>query len=194
MKITVNINLGGYAFHLDEDAYQLLRRYLIRLGKEFSDEEGTAEIIADIENRMAEHFRMRLTKFKQVITLSDLEEVMAILGSPEAISGNGVTGSGSRRSSTGRFYRDPDVRLLGGVCSGIAAYFGWDPLIIRILFVVMVFAGGFGLALYLVLWMVLPEANATSQKVEMRGDPVTIENIKKMARQQLDSVKKKINL
>jgi len=194
MKLTVNINLGGYAFHVDEDAYQQLSQYLVRLEKEFSSEEGSAEIIADIESRMAELFSMRLNKFKQVIALSDLDEVMAILGSPEAISGNGTADSKPRRRSPRRFFRDPEGRLVGGVCSGIAAYFGWDAWIIRIAFAVLLVAGGFGLALYLILWFVLPEAATTSQKLEMHGDPVTIDNITKMVRQQFDSVKKKIKL
>ena len=194
MKITVNINLGGYAFHLDEDAYQRLRQYLIRLEKEFSGDFGSAEIMADIEGRMADLFRMRLNKFKQVITMTDLEEVMAVLGSPEAISGNASTSSDTSRSSTSRFYRDPEGRILGGVCSGIAAYFALDPMIIRIIFAALVLAGGFGIVLYLVLWIVLPEAKTTAQKLEMRGDPITIDNITKTVKNQFETVKKKMNL
>jgi phage shock protein PspC (stress-responsive transcriptional regulator) len=192
MKLTVNINLAGYAFHLDEDAYQQLKHYLRQLEKEFSGEAGAVEIIADIEGRMAELFAMRLHKFKQVIAMEDLEEVMVILGSPAVISGNGNTGSG--RATTRRFYRDPDGRILGGVCAGIAAYFAWDPLIFRILFAILILAGGFGLALYLVLWVVLPEAITTTQKLEMRGDPVTINNITRLAKSRFETVKKKMNL
>ena len=91
-------------------------------------------------------------------------------------------------------YRDPDRRVFGGVCAGISAYLNWDPLIMRIIFAVMIFAGGFGLALYLILWIVLPEAKTTAQKLEMRGDPVTIENIKDTVRQEFNTVKEKMNL
>ena len=82
MKMTVNINLGGYAFNLDDDAYERLRQYMKRLEKEFSGEPGATEIMSDIEGRISELFRGKLSSYKQVITMKDVEEVMAILGSP----------------------------------------------------------------------------------------------------------------
>ena len=193
MKVTVNINLGGYAFHVDDDAYERLRQYMKNLEKEFSGESSSAEIMSDIEGRIAELFRMRLNSYKQVITMKDVEEVMSILGSPEAISGGDTTEEVPPRAQR-RIYRDPDGRIFGGVCSGLAAYFTWDPLIMRILFVALIIAGGFGIALYLVLWIVLPEAKTTAQKLEMRGDPVTIENIKDSVKREFETVKKKMNL
>jgi len=122
-----------------------------------------------------------------------VEEVMAILGTPEDISGGEPAGEVPPRSHR-RIYRDPDRRVFGGVCAGISAYLDWDPLIMRILFTVLIFAGGFGLGLYLILWIVLPEARTTAQKLEMRGDPVTIENIKDTVRQEFNTVKEKMNL
>jgi len=192
MKMTVNINLGGYAFNLDDDAYERLRQYMKRLEKEFSGEPGAAEIMSDIEGRISELFRMRLNAYKQVITLKDVEEVMAILGSPEDISGEPAAGAPPR--SQRRIYRDPDRRVFGGVCAGISAYLDWDPLIMRIIFAVLIFAGGIGIGLYLVLWIVLPEAKTTAQKLEMRGDPVTIGNITDSVRQEFNTVKEKMNL
>ncbi len=192
MKMTVNINLGGYAFNLDDDAYERLRQYMKRLEKEFSGEPGAAEIMTDIEGRISELFRMRLNSYKQVITMKDVEEVMAILGSPEDISGEPAAGAPPR--SQRRIYRDPDRRVFGGVCAGISAYLDWDPLIMRIIFAVMIFAGGIGVGLYLVLWIVLPEAKTTAQKLEMRGDPVTIGNITDSVRQEFNTVKEKMNL
>lgn len=193
MKVTVNINLGGYAFNMDEDAYERLRQYMKNLEKEFSGESSAAEIMTDIEGRIAELFRMRLNSYKQVITMKDVEEVMAVLGSPEAISGNGTSDEPPPRSQR-RIYRDPDRRVFGGVCAGISAYLDWDPLIMRIIFALLIFAGGFGLALYLILWLVLPEAKTTAQKLEMRGDPVNIENIKDTVKKEFETVKKKMNL
>jgi len=193
MKITVNINLGGYAFNVDEDAYERLRQYMKTLEKEFSGESSAAEIMTDIEGRIAELFKMRLNSYKQVITMKDVEEVMAILGTPEAISGSGTTEERPPRSQR-RIYRDPDRRIIGGVCAGLGAYFNWDPIIWRVLFGALVIAGGFGIALYLILWIVLPEAKTTAQKLEMRGDPVTIENIKDSVKEEFETVKKKMNL
>ena len=193
MKVTVNINLGGYAFNIDEDAYERLRQYMKSLEKEFSVESSAAEIMSDIEGRIAELFKQRLSNYKQVITMKDVEEVMAILGSPELISGTGTSDEPPPRSQR-RIYRDPDRRVFGGICAGISAYLDWDPLIMRIIFAVLIIAGGFGLALYLILWIVLPEAKTTAQKLEMRGDPVTAENIRDSVKQEFETVKKKMKL
>jgi phage shock protein PspC (stress-responsive transcriptional regulator) len=194
MKLTVNTNLAGYAFHMDEDAYHHLRHYLVRLEKEFSGEPGSEEIIADIEARMAELFSLRLNRYKQVVTLQDIEAVLAVLGSPEAISGNGDAGEEKYRASPRHFYRDPDGRIFGGVCAGLAAYFSINPLWIRILFILLALAGSFGIWLYLILWLVLPEAVTTAQKLEMRGEPVTITTIKRAVMEEFVAVKKKITL
>jgi phage shock protein PspC (stress-responsive transcriptional regulator) len=127
--------------------------------------------------------------------MKDVEEVMEILGSPELISGSGSAESESRTaSSSRRIYRDPDRRIFGGVCAGLAEYLNMDALIIRIIFAILVLAGGFGILIYLVLWVVLPEARTTAQKLEMRGDPVNIENIKESVKREFDTVKKKMNL
>jgi phage shock protein PspC (stress-responsive transcriptional regulator) len=193
MKVTVNINLGGYAFNIDEDAYERLRQYMKSLEKEFSVESSAAEIMSDIECRIAELFKQRLSNYKQVINMKDVEEVMAILGSPELISGTGTSDEPPPRSQR-RIYRDPDRRVFGGVCAGISAYLDWDPLIMRIIFAILVLPGGFGLALYLILWIVLPEAKTTAQKLEMRGDPVTAENIRDSVKQEFETVKKKMKL
>ena len=117
MKITVNINLGGYAFHIDEDAYERLRHYMKSLEKEFSGEAGSAEIMSDIEGRIAELFRHRLSSYKQVIVMKDVEEVIAILGSPEVISGGEESGEVPPRSQR-RIYRDSDRRVFGGSVLG----------------------------------------------------------------------------
>jgi phage shock protein PspC (stress-responsive transcriptional regulator) len=193
MKVTVNINLGGYAFNIDEDAYERLRQYMKSLEKEFSGESSVAEIMTDIEGRISELFRMRINSYKQVVTMKDVEEVMVILGSPEDISGSGTSDERPPRSQR-RIYRDPDRRVFGGVCAGISAYLDWDPLVMRIIFAVLILPGGFGLALYLILWLVLPEAKTTAQKLEMRGDPVNIENIKESVKKEFETVKKKMNL
>ncbi len=198
MQKTVNSSFGSRAFHLEEEVYSRLRQYLARLEKEFASEPGAAEIINDIESRMADLFAMRLNPYKQVITVPDLKQVITILGSPEAINGGTVVSAAVGHkycfSSSRRFYRDYDHRLLGGVCSGIAAYFSWPPLVFRILFAALFFAGGFGLALYLVLWIVLPEAKTSAQKLEMKGEAVTIANIKEIVKNEYETVKQRIKL
>jgi phage shock protein PspC (stress-responsive transcriptional regulator) len=195
MKLTISINLGGYSFNIDDDAYAELKIYLKNLELQFAAEESSSEILADIENRMAELFRARLTGYKQVITIEDVREVIAVMGNPEDISDDEGRSSG-RRFSTGyhRMYRDPDHRIIGGVCAGMGAYWHIDPLIIRIIFLALILAGGLGVLIYLILYIVLPEARTTAQKIEMKGNPVNIHNIKESVKKEFDSVRKNMNI
>ncbi len=196
MKITVSINIGGYPFNIDEDAYAELKRYLRSLELHFAGEESTSEILSDIEARIAELFRAKLSAYKQVITLPDVREVISVLGSPEDISGGGIDSRGGRTSRTGnhRMYRDPDRRIIGGVCSGIGAYWNIEPLVVRVIFLALVLAGGLGVLIYLILYIALPEAKTTSQKIEMKGEPVNIENIKEAVKNEFETVRNKMNL
>lgn len=196
MKLTLSINLGGYSFNIDEDAYEELRRYLKNLELHFSTEESSSEILSDIETRMAEIFRPKLTAFKQVITMADVKEVISILGNPEDIGESTGTSAGDKFSTPGyhRMYRDPDKRILGGVCAGMGAYWEIEPWILRGLFFVLTMAGGLGILVYLILWIVLPEARTTAQKIEMKGEPVNIQNIKDSVKKEVDNVRKKMNI
>lgn len=192
MKVTVSINLGGYAFTIDEDAYEALQDYIRSLEREFEGEESAREIISDIESRLAELFRQKLSNYKQVITIEDVRAAEEVLGSPEAISGNDEAEKIPHASR--RIYRDPDSRLLGGVSAGLAAWFNINMWLVRFLFILFACGGGFGILLYIVLWVLLPEATTTAQKIEMRGEPVTIESIKKSVKREFNTVKHKMNL
>ena len=192
MKITVSINLGGYSFNIDEDAYAELKHYLKNLELHFAREESSSEILSDIETRMAELFRTKLTSYKQVINMEDVRQVISVLGTPEDISDNNGPSAQEKFASPGyhRMYRDPDHRVIGGVCSGMGAYWDIDPVIIRIIFVVLALGGGLGLLVYLILYIVIPEAKTTAQKIEMKGNPVNIHNIKDSVKKEFDSVRK----
>jgi len=192
MKITVSINLGGYSFNIDEDAYAELKMYLRNLELHFAGEESSSEILSDIETRMAELFRVKITSYKQVINIEDVRQVISVLGTPEDISDADGSDPRSRFSSPRyhRMYRDPDNRVIGGVCSGMGAYWNIDPVIIRILFIALILAGGIGVIVYLILYIVLPEAKTTAQKIEMKGEPVNIHNIKEAVKKEFDSVRK----
>jgi len=196
MKITVSINLGGYSFNIDEDAYSELKRYLKSLEIHFAGEESSSEIISDIETRMAELFRARLSAFKQVITMDDVRYAVTVLGTPEDISDSEGTSAGDKFSTPGyhRMYRDPDRRIIGGVCAGIGAYWRIDPWIVRIIFLVLTMMGGLGILIYLILYIVIPEAKTTSQKIEMKGNPVNIHNIKESVKNEFDKVRKNMKL
>jgi phage shock protein PspC (stress-responsive transcriptional regulator) len=195
MKITVSINLGGYSFNIDEDAYSELKRYLKNLEIHFAGEESSSEILSDIETRMAELFRTKLTSYKQVINIEDVNQVISVLGKPEDISDNEGTTAREKFVSPGyhRMYRDPDHRVIGGVCAGIAAYWNIDLWIVRLIFLCLAMMG-VGFLIYLILYIVLPEAKTTAQKIEMKGEPVNIHNIKDSVKKEFDTVRKNMNL
>ncbi|MEI8226326.1 MAG: PspC domain-containing protein [Bacteroidota bacterium] len=196
MKITVSINLGGYSFNIDEDAYAELKRYLKNLELHFAGEESSSEILSDIETRMAELFRTKITNYKQVIDIEDVRQAISVLGTPEDISDNDGPSARDKFSSPGyhRMYRDTDHRVIGGVCSGMGAYWGIDPVIVRIIFVALALGGGLGVLVYLILYIVIPEAKTTAQKIEMKGNPVNIHNIKESVKKEFDTVRKNMKL
>lgn len=197
MKITVSINIGGIAFYIDEDAYSELKRYLRSLELHFAREESSAEIMSDIESRIAELLKERISDHKQVVTMADVKDVISVLGTPEDIIDDQNGGGGYHRmSSTSyhRMYRDPDDRIIGGVCSGMAAYWRIEPWIVRLIFILFTLAGGLGGLVYIVLWIVLPVAHTTAQKIEMKGDPVNIHNIKDSVKEEFDNVRDRMNI
>lgn len=197
MNKTVNINLGGMFFHIDEDAYQKLTRYFDAIKRSLSNSNGQDEIIKDIEMRIAELVTEKHHNDKQVINLKEVEEIIVIMGQPEdyRIDNDDEQPKNTSFATTAKpskkLYRDKDKGMIGGVCAGLGHYFGIDPVWIRILFVLFVWAGGSGVIAYIVLWIVMPEAITTSEKLEMTGEPVNISNIEKKVREEFDSVSQK---
>jgi phage shock protein PspC (stress-responsive transcriptional regulator) len=191
MKKTLTINLGGLVYHIDEDAYMLLNDYLERIKNGISGLEGNKEIYEDIENRIAELISNRLRASRQVVTILDINIVIGIMGEPEDISGNDNTKKSNLKDKNfRRIYRDPDSRIIGGVCSGLAIYWNLDPSIVRVVFVILTIFGMAGLIIYLILWIVLPEAQTAAQKIEMRGENVTISSIIDFFKDEFENVKK----
>jgi len=187
----MTVNIGGRVFHIDEDAYDLLNNYLVHVRDELKSTEGEKEINEDIETRMGELFASLLKGSREVITIQDVQEVIRVMGQPEDISGNPEKNRHS--SNTGsykRMYRDPDNRIIGGVCSGLASYWRADPTIIRIIFIVLCIFGMAGGIIYLILWIILPEAHTVAQKLEMRGEPVNLSNMGEFFREEFENVKR----
>jgi phage shock protein PspC (stress-responsive transcriptional regulator) len=192
MKKTVKINIGGVIFHLDEDAYEILQNYLSAVNQRFVSSEEGKEIIADIEHRIAEILQSKLTEQKQVISIEDINEVIEIMGRPEEFEGEEESSNNKSYhydDSSKRLYRDLDNRILGGVCAGIANYLNIDPLIIRVIFILLMFAFGIIAIIYIVLWALLPAAYTTAQKLDMRGEKLNISDIEKNVRKEYESVK-----
>lgn len=188
MKKTLTVNLGGTVYHIDEDAYILLDNYLNNLKYHFRNEEDSEEIIRDMEERISELFSEYICGGQQVITIKYVEEVIARMGKPEEIDSERDDDTSrsekhdrtySEETAKRRLFRNPDDKVLGGVLSGLAAYFGWDTAWLRILFVLFgLFIHGFILA-YIIAWIIIPQARTATEKLQMRGEPVNMENIGK---------------
>jgi len=203
MNKTLTINISGIVFNIEEDAYETLKNYLGKIKSHFRNDEGCEEIVADIESRMAEILKARMNAGKQVLVMADIQDAIAVMGQPEDFSDNPVSEESkkeephaqSQQSYYGnkrrRVFRDPDSKILGGVCSGIGNYFDIDPLWIRLALVVMFFGFGSGFLLYIILWIIIPEAKTTAEKLEMRGEPVDINTISKTIKDEAENIKNK---
>ena len=259
MKKTLNINIGSRVFNIDEDAYDLLSKYLESIKTYFKKIEIDEDIFEDIENRISEKFNSK-SESRQSLNLNDVDSIIEQMGtlddvkeayddfeinepkkqsqesskkenkkriyrnsSDKVIAGvaSGLanyfgldpiifrlifiaslfTGFGfiaylifwigipenesGRINENKRLYRDGDNKILGGVAYGLANYFGLDPAIIRVLFIVSLFIGGFGLLAYLILWISIPEAKTVGEKMNMKGYTLTLENIEKFIKEKL---------
>ena len=266
MNKTININIAGTVFNVDEDAYDLLNKYLESIKLYFSKIDKDGEIISDIESRIAENFLSKLSNKNNSISLSDVKNIIKIMGTlddfkeiyddenkeEETFSSNGkdskklyrnisdkvIAGvasgisnyfrvdpiifrilflaltfaggfgliayiicwigipakDGSEPIITRRYYRDMDDKVIGGVAMGIAKYFSVDVSIIRILFIVSIFFGGFGLIVYFILWFITPEAKTVGEKMSMTGYAVTLENVEKFIKEKINPENKEENI
>jgi phage shock protein PspC (stress-responsive transcriptional regulator) len=195
MNKTVNINIGGLFFHIDEDAYQKLSRYFDAIKRSLSNSSGKDEIMKDIEMRVAELLTEKQKTDKHVINNKDVDEVIVVMGQPEDYridDDSTETKSEPYYNIPNRkkLYRDKDRGLIGGVCTGLGHYFGVDAVWIKIIFLLLAFTS-FGVIAYIILWIATPKAVTTSEKLEMTGEPVTISNIEKKVREEFDSVSNK---
>ncbi len=194
MNKTVNINLGGTFFHIDEDAYLKLSRYFEAIKKYLSDSEGKDEIIRDIEIRIAELFTGMLKSEKQVISMRDLDQVIEIMGEPEDYRIDDETPkAASYQKTSKKLYRDTEGGLIGGVLAGIGHYLGIDKVWLRLFLALLLVFYGTGVLLYIILWIIMPEAKTTSEKLEMKGEPVNISNIEKKVREEFENISDKVN-
>ncbi|MBL0356498.1 MAG: PspC domain-containing protein [Chitinophagaceae bacterium] len=175
MKQVININFHGQVVPIEVSAFDLLKSYTDSLARFFANEEGKEEIINDIESRIGELFQEKLKKGATCITDDDVNAIIKSMGRPEEFDGEeekvvAALGSSQNSSSAGsqnsnfatgrRLYRDENHKVLGGVCSGLANYFGTDSIIIRIIFIILAFAGA-GVLAYIILWIAVPSTAST---------------------------------
>ncbi len=181
MEKTTNIMLGGVRFDMSDEAYRALDSYLASLSRHLAQDPDMREIVRDIEARIAE----KLTASgERVISLGTVESVTKQMGSPEDIA----TDDAPTPSLQRKLYRDEDNAVIGGVASGMSAYFGIDPIFVRIVFIASIFVSGFGILIYVLLWLLIPRAETAAQKLEMRGNAVTFESMRSMVRERGESL------
>ena len=171
MKKTTYINLSGMAFKIEEDAYERLGSYLDAIETRLGQEEAS-ETLNDIESRMAEIFSGVLHLSDKAITIEDVEEVIKTLGNPDDFGVNEPENKekpNRKKKETfksRRLYRDPNNRILGGICTGLGTYFNIDPVLFRILFLLGIFSG-VGVIAYIILWIIIPKAMTIEQHAQM---------------------------
>ncbi|MFC3199673.1 PspC domain-containing protein [Parapedobacter deserti] len=197
MNRTIIININGIVFHIEEDAYEVLRSYMIDVKKHFGHTADSHEIVGDIENRIAEMFNERIVQGKkEVITMQDVNDVIAQMGRVSDFE----TGEQQEAyddaayemppvSGQRKLMRDPDDKVFGGVCSGLGHYFGIEARWIRLILVLLLIFGGTGLLLYIILWIVMPIARTRADRMAMRGETPNLHNFKRSFQEEMEGLR-----
>ena len=194
MKKVINVGIGGRSFTMDEDAYSKLKKYLHQFRTQTKMGIQTKEVMDDLEERIAELFSENINAFRDVININIVNNVIAQLGMPDGEpfvdNGDGNTFNAAKETiqdfvtaitPVKKLYRDPDQKVIGGVCSGLAHYLNIDILLVRILFIIALFAGSAGFWVYIIFWIAVPIANTATKKCEMFGLPITAENLRRFS-------------
>jgi len=202
MNRTINVNIGGYPFIIDQDAFDELQDYLNVIEHHFSASEGCEEIVHDIELRFAELLTERANK-RPIVSARDVEQAIKILGTPEEFGAEESRSfdhqamdhdGGTTKSKGKRLFRNPDDKVIGGVCSGLAAYFGLaDPIWIRLIFVIAFAGGGAGVLVYLFLLIAVPKAKTPIDRLAMQGRPINVENIARQVEDGIENLSYKLD-
>ncbi|MBS1782486.1 MAG: PspC domain-containing protein [Bacteroidetes bacterium] len=201
MQRIIQINLAGRLIPIEEDAYLDLRDYIKSLELHFSNEEGKEEIIQDIEYRIAELFSARLQSGTPCVDKADVTKVIDTLGPAYSIGSDNTSATNpyvparyEPRTTGGqrRLYRNPNDKMLGGVCSGIANYFDIDPVIVRLIMVVLFLTAGIGFLAYIIAWIVIPLARTQDEIAYMTGgEPLDFQKLKKNVNYELQDLRKR---
>ena len=200
MNKIISINLCSIIFQIDEIAYESLKKYLNEIKLNLGNTTSSSEIYVDVENRIAELFQQKINDGAQAILPKDIEELISMMGQPEQFKEFTEESNSSNQSNTSnntystnnqfrRLYRNGDDKVLGGVCSGLAAYFGIDPILIRLALAALFFIGGGGFLIYIICWIAIPKAETAAEKMAMFGKPVTFDDIKKNVEREAGNVK-----
>ena len=201
MNNIFHINLGGIPLTIDEDAYKILKDYLLDLHNHFKDSEEKEEITDGIEQRLGELLSENQDN-GAIVSISMVENAIELMGRPSEFLDEEPDDSAEKTEDKSfdwsslkfgrRLFRDQDDNVLGGVCSGLSAYLGIkEPVFMRIIFLILIFGFGVSIFFYLLLWIIIPEAKSNSDRLKMRGEPVNVDNLSKIITEQANRLGKK---
>lgn len=177
MKRTISVSLNGKAYMLEDDAYHALDRYLKGLEAHFANDPNKKEIVGDIESRIAEHFDEFIKVPGQVVNLEEVNRVVHLMGNINDFDPTNTKAPSENERVYPKLYRDVDDRILGGICTGMGHYWKVDPVLFRLVFFLLTLWGGLGVLIYIVLWVVVPPAITPTQKLEMKGEKINVNNM-----------------
>ncbi len=181
MHKALSISLSGMVFAIEENAYHQLEVYLKQVKSHFANNPDKQEIISDIENSITSKFTEQLSTAKQVITLENVEDVIKELGMPNDFDDKEEVEKQTsvENQSKKKLFRDEKTGVIGGVCAGLAMYFGIDMVWVRVVAAILIFTpmAGFIIPLYLILWIAMPRAQSTADRIQMQGESVTLDKI-----------------
>jgi phage shock protein PspC (stress-responsive transcriptional regulator) len=187
MKKNFSVNIQGRIFHMDEDAYELLDQYFAYLDESFQSEPDKEVIIEDFRKRIS-LMLWEETKPDHIVSLQHVEKILARFGYFNEQETKTHHHSGGARPK--RLFRDPDNRILGGVCGGIAKYLNIDPLIVRIVFAVMAFVFATGILMYIIMWIIVPIPQSPIDRLFMSGDNISADKVKDLLKKEFKEVEK----
>lgn len=181
MKKVTNISIGERVFSIETDAFNILNKYLIEIWDYFEKQESDDEILKDIEFSISEKLDNKKRSLENAVNLKDVEEIIWELWTLEELTDWDISTPESVQNKKSKpikqLYRDWENKVIAWVSSWIANYFWLDPIIVRVSFIFFVFLSGFGIVLYLILWVIVPVAKTASQKLSMKWEAANLENI-----------------
>ena len=187
MKKTLNVAIGGCSFTIDDDAYKALEEYLDSFKAGLDNSSSSNDVMDELEMRIADLLKEKIGK-REVIDKNMVDAVLNQIGpiSTKTVRSEESTSQQNEQQyrpgnqeTVRKFYRDAEGKKIAGVCSGLALYLNIDVTLVRIIFLVAFLCGSAGFWIYIVLWIVAPEARTAAEKCELRGIPATAENIRR---------------
>jgi len=193
MNKTIDISLAGLLFHLEEQAYYKLKKYLKAVRRSIGQTEDIEEVMHEIEARVAELLMQKIQSPQQVINEKHIDEIITVMGQPEDFEEEVTTEPTVKNGVKKALYRDMNNSMIAGVAAGLAHYLGMDVTLMRLIFIILLFVtSGTFILIYVLLWIIVPKAKTASDKLKMKGEQANVDNI--VDQVSTGETKKKMNI